>query len=264
MGKSLEIAHAAARRVGSFLLESIKKGGFHPGIKDDLSAVTLADAIAEKKIIDLISAEFPEDEFLSEETHPRLIERSDTNQGDTWVIDPLDGTTNFILGLPIWGVSICRLKQGLPVSAVLYFPVADELYEAEAGEGARMNGHDLQVSPPNPEQPFSCFACCSRTFQRYLVDIPYKLRVFGSAIYTFCQVARGSAIVGFEATPKVWDLAGAWLIVREAGGTIECIEGDAPFPLVSGLDYSKRSYPTLATSTKALWDKTRMKITPRG
>jgi len=153
--------------------------------------------------------------------------------------------------------------DGWTETAVLYFPSIDELFYAEQSQGAYLNGHSLNVSEHKASSPQSFFACCSRTHQRYHVSIAYKTRILGSAAYTFCAVGRGIALLGFEATPKIWDLAAAWLVVQEAGGVIEILNGSQPFPLSAGVDYPRKNFPTLAAATPELLDKARQQIVPR-
>ena len=147
-----------------------------------------------------------------------------------WIVDPLDGTTNYSLGLQVWGVLITRVHAGQPQVSVQYFPMLDELYTAGRGQGAWLNGTPLQPRMAEPDQPFGFFACCSRTHRRYEISIPYKPRILGSAAYSFCLLARGVALIGLEVMPKIWDIAGAWLLVQEAGGCVTHLDGE-PFIL---------------------------------
>ena len=108
------------------------------------------------------------------------------------------------------------------------------------------------------------FSCCSRTHRYYDVRVRYKARILGSAAYNLCTVARGVAVMGFEAPPKIWDIAGGWLVVSEAGGVVETLDGSRPFPLSSAEDYSQRKFPTLAAATQRLASLGREQITPKG
>ena len=211
--------------------------------------VTEADLAADRFIAAAISERFPGDRILSEELAPALIESENQT---LWVVDPLDGTTNFSLGLPFWGVSIARLQGGYPEVGALYFPRLDELYTTRRGAGAFFNNQRIQVSPPDPNQPWSFFSCCSRTFRDYEIGIKYKPRILGSAAYSLCCVARGIALLAFEATPKVWDIAAAWLLLQEAGGAVATYDDSQPFPLDAAQDYSQMPFPTLAAATPEL------------
>ena len=112
-------------------------------------------------------------------------------------------------------------------------------------------------------QPTSFFSCCSRANQYFDVDIKYKTRILGSAAYGLATVARGSAILAFEVTPKVWDFSASWLITQEAGGLIASLEGESPYPLIPGIDYESKSYALLTAATPELLDEGRSKIRKR-
>jgi myo-inositol-1(or 4)-monophosphatase len=180
-----------------------------------------------------------------------------------WVIDPLDGTTNFSLGLHYWGVSIARLVGGFPEIAAIYFPLIDELYTAQKGKGASLNTEHIYARPAQKGYQRTFFSCCSRTHKYYDVRVRYKTRILGSAAYDLCTVARGVSVLGFQATPKIWDIAAAWLIVEEAGGVIETHDGSNPFPIEAERDYNQQIYPTLAASNRPVLIKGREWIKAR-
>ena len=137
------------------------------------------------------------------------------------------------------------------------------MYTVQRGQGAFMNVVQMQVKPPRKDEPFTFFSCCSRTHRMYTVQVPYKARILGSAAYSFCSLARGISLLSFEATAKVWDVAGAWLVVDEAGGLIETLDGSQPFPLTPGIDYTAKEFPILAASTPALAARARQQILPK-
>lgn len=261
---TLEFAINLARRSGAVLLEYYHSGAFQPNLKPDRSVVTLADTASDQLIAAALNEAYPDDVLLSEELSP-CYRPPGPGQDDTgvWIIDPLDGTTNFALGLHFWGVLLARLVGGQPDTVVMYFPLLDELYTAQRGQGAFFNGHPLHIRPPSECSPLSFFACCSRTYRRYDVRVPYKARILGSTAYSLCTIARSIAVIGFEATPKIWDLAAPWLLVREAGGVIHTYDGSQPFPLDPGADYARQSYPVVAAATTELADQACQWITPK-
>ena len=256
MEQPLEFATRLARKVGRVLLEHLGDEQ-SSRLKPDLSIVTQADLAADRLIAASIQKNYPGEPIVSEELHPQL---SGDPSGGMWIIDPLDGTTNYSLGLPFWGISIARLVRGWPQSAVLYFPQLDELYSAQLGLGATFNDEPLKVKSPSLERHAAFFSCCSRTYRNYDVTIPYKPRILGSAVYSLSCVARNIALIGFEATPKIWDIAGVWLLVMEAGGSIQTLDGSQPFPVRPGIDYTRASFPTLAADTPELISWARGKI----
>jgi myo-inositol-1(or 4)-monophosphatase len=256
MDSSMEFATQLATETGRHLLEFFNPKGTSTNLKEDYSVVTEADLSADHLIARSLQREFPDDYLISEELHPSIGDID----APVWVVDPLDGTTNFSLGLPIWGVSIARIVNGWPSIGVIYFPFLDELYTAQQGSGAFLNGERLHTNPPITRQQTSFFSCCTRTHQKYDVSIRYKTRILGSACYTLCAVARGKAVIGFEATPKIWDIAGGWLIIAESDGTVETFDYSQPFPLQANFDYRETSFPILAGATSEIVSKSRNQI----
>jgi myo-inositol-1(or 4)-monophosphatase len=248
MNDPLDFAINLALQTGDLLQKYYSPSGIHAKLKPDHTVVTEADLIADKFITQQIKQHFPNDGILSEESSHFL----EDPQSPTWVIDPLDGTTNFSLGLAVWGVSIARLENGFPELGTLYYPRLNELYSTRRGTGAYLNKIPISTRPPDPAQPMSFFACCSRSFRNFNISVPYKPRIMGSSTYTLSMVARGSALLGFDTTPKIWDLAAAWLLVEEAGGIMSVFEGSLVFPIAPGIDYSSTSYTILAASTPKL------------
>jgi myo-inositol-1(or 4)-monophosphatase len=255
----LDFAAQLAGRAGAFLRERFELSGAPAARKPDRTVVTEADLAVDRLIAAAIREAYPEDQILSEELQTTF----GPDQLPTWVIDPLDGTTNFSLGIHHWGVSIARLVNGWPDTAALYFPLLDELYTAQRGQGAALNGERIHARPPVKDRPAAFFSCCTRTHREYSVSVPYKTRILGTAAYSLCLVARGAALLSFEATPKLWDLAAAWLVVEEAGGQVEMLAGGYPFPARPGFDYSGQNFPTVGAATPELIGKARQWITPR-
>lgn len=261
MSDELDFSVQLARHTGELLSKYFRRTGLNFRLKEDKSVVTEADLAADQWIAGEIRKYLPEDVLLSEElqtsTPASLKGRA------LWIIDPLDGTANFSLGLQIWGVLITRLVDGWPQLGALYFPMLEELYTVQLGKGAFLNGERIHVMPPDPSRPLPFFSCCSRTFRRYNVSIPYKARILGSAAYSFCALARGIAVVSFEVTPKIWDIAAAWLLVMEAGGVMDVYDGPAPFPIVPGHDYAHQSYASLGATSPGALAKARQQIQPK-
>jgi len=240
-----QFARKIAVQTGKLLEDYFYHHSQEIDIKADFTLITEADRAANNTISTAIRREFPEDGILSEEENTIYPEQS-----LVWVIDPLDGTTNFSQGLHHWGVSIACLEQGQPVLATVYFPLVREHYHAELGAGAELNGSPLQGNFSDQPDRYSFFVHCSRLNSRYRNKLPYKTRSLGSAAYHLCLVAKGTAILAVETRAKLWDLAGAWLVVREAGGVIERFQNPAPFPAQPGVDYNEYNYPLLAASSR--------------
>jgi myo-inositol-1(or 4)-monophosphatase len=252
-----EIAKAA----GQLLLGYFRSDTLASDLKSDYSIVTEADVAADHLIAAEIAKRFPGDSILSEELAPTSAPTG--TRPHTWVVDPLDGTTNFSLGVEHWGTSIARCDERGPDVGVLYFPALGEMYVASRGAGATLNGKPIRVRVPSKSRPIGMLACCARTPRLHHVNLPLKVRVYGSAAYTLVCVARGSAAIGMETRPKLWDLAAGWCVVEEAGGVIETIDGSAPFPLVAERGYADRSFPVLAAASGELLAQAREHIEER-
>jgi myo-inositol-1(or 4)-monophosphatase len=264
MSSTIDFAIQLARQTGQLLFEHFRSSDLQTTFKSDRSAVTNADVAADRMINAAIREYEPDALLMSEELQPCYpCDETETVTQPVWIVDPLDGTTNFSLGLHIWGVLLARLVDGWTETAVLYFPLVNELYWAQLGRGAYLNGQPLKVVPPTAERPLSFFACCARTFRKYQVSIPYKARILGSAAYSMCMVTRGASLLAFEATPKIWDIAAPWLLVQEAGGVIETLDGSQPFPIKPGVDYIRQSYPTIAAATPDLATRAHQQIVPK-
>ncbi len=248
--KRLDFAKSAALQTGKLLLDHFYNGNRQGELKADRTLVTKADQNADLLLQNMIQEKYPDDGILSEEGSTEFPEND-----HVWVLDPLDGTVNFSLGLHYWGVSIAHLENGLPQTAAVYFPVVDELYSASRGAGAELNGTPLLVSNPPVDSPYSVFVHCSRMLEKYQVKLPYKTRSLGAAAYHLCLITKGTAVLAFESTPKLWDFAGSWLIVEEAGGLIRANGELQPFPAQPGIKYSDHPYAIFAAASKEVMNE---------
>ena len=182
--------------------------------------------------------------FVGEEDEAR----DDALHGEAFIVDPIDGTTNFICHLHTSAVSVAMLREGEPVLAATYDPYRQEFYYAEKGKGATCNNQPICVS--QKELKDSLVFCgtapyypevADRTFllARWLWDEALDLRRYGSAVIELCLVARGCAGLMYEMKLSPWDYAAAGLILTEAGGKISQISGepltyDRPCSVVAG------------------------------
>ena len=251
-------AQGLALDVGRRLARRFEEARNNPRRKADRSLVTDADLEADETVTRALEAAFPGVPVLSEERATALPDTA-----AAWVLDPLDGTTNFALGLPMWGVLLAFLEDGQPSVGVAYFPVMDELFVAVRGQGATRNGAAIHTRGVDAAHETAFALVCSRSLQRYRLNWPWKMRILGSAGYEWATVARGVALASLQATPKVWDLAAPALIMTEAGGHWDVLQGESPFPLQAHVDYKNRDFPALAAATPALWHTLRENIAPR-
>ncbi|MDZ7952798.1 inositol monophosphatase family protein [Nostoc sp. DedQUE09] len=247
----LDFAQTTTTRVGKQLMQDF--GQVQASQKADGTLVTQADKWADQEIRDAIASTFSGYGILSEES-----DQSFPGTEWCWVIDPLDGTTNFTRGIPIWTISLGLLYRGTPIFGYVYAPTLNQAFHGfwpgssglATPMGAFLNLHPIHTSIDSPSNNHF-FNLCSRSTAAMKNGFPCKIRMLGVASYNFLTVATGATLGGIEATPKVWDLAGAWVIVQAAGGVWSSLKSE-PFPLSLGEDYSDRSFPTLVVSRPEL------------
>jgi myo-inositol-1(or 4)-monophosphatase len=216
-------------------------------IKEDGSVITDADRAVDRSLARRIHERYPDHAILSEESATVYEGRP-----VTWVIDPLDGTTNYALGICYWGCSIGVVIDGRPVIGVLVMPELGAEFWALAGAGAFLNGDRLGGAPPGVDERNSCLAICSRTWRYFDVAVQYKGRLLGSAAYDLAAVAEGVAVGCIQAASHIWDIAAGWVLLQEAGRQVGRLfpEAPDPFPLVPGTDYRGRIFPLAAAADK--------------
>jgi histidinol-phosphatase len=195
--------------------------------KSDQSPVTIADQEAEKKITAIITDAFPDHGFVGEE-----FGSSNTTAEYQWSIDPIDGTKNFIHGLPFFSTEIALLQNGVPILGVSNAPLLKRLVWAEKGKGAWLNSQKLSVSSVS-ELSNAYLSCGSlKHFDQYnlverLVALNQRtmsLRSFGDS-WSYTYLAGGYMDAVFEAHIKVWDVAASTIITQEAGGRVTDLFG---------------------------------------
>ncbi len=228
-GSGALAAALEAARVGGALALRYFTGSFEVAIKADRSPVTQADREAEEAIVKHLRGAFPEVGFLGEEFG------ASGSQETRWIVDPIDGTKNFVRGLPYWATLIALEEQGAVTLGVVHAPATGDLWWAERGGGAFVNGRALRVSTidrlADATLVHSSLGLVKRLpTARYwegflrLVDRTDRQRGFGDYFgYTF--VLRGQAELMVEADLKPWDLAPFKVLFEEAGGRFTDFEG---------------------------------------
>jgi myo-inositol-1(or 4)-monophosphatase len=238
-------AESTTHRIGAQLLEDF--GHTTASEKKDGSLVTQSDRWADEALRSAIAQAFPDHGVLSEE-----VEHIYPDKDWCWVIDPVDGTTNFARGLPIWGVSLGLLYRGTPVFGYVYFPPLQQSFHGfwqgpsglEMPSGAFLNGKPIHATREAITQNHF-FNLCARSIGILKNPFPAKVRMLGVATYNLLTVAAGATLGGAEATPKIWDIAAVWVIVQAAGAVWHPLESEPIFPLTVGQNYGDRSFPTL-------------------
>jgi len=225
MSVLLDVAVEAGRKAGSILLDHTRSG-FRIEYKNPINLVTDADHAAERCIIDHIHTQFPTHGFLAEEQG--RIEQSPSPY--LWIIDPLDGTTNFAHGYPAYCVSIGLEYRGRCALGVVFDPSRDDLFTATEGSGAQLNGHPIHVSNASTLDNsllVTGFAYDIRESPRNNLDHFAKfalraqgIRRTGSAALDLCYVAAGRFDGFWEVKLNPWDMAAGSILVKEAGGRL--------------------------------------------
>jgi myo-inositol-1(or 4)-monophosphatase len=216
-------------------------------LKPDGTLVTACDLWSDQTLVHGLQALYPGEGILSEEGDRRLPTTS-----AFWVVDPLDGTTNFAAGIPCWSISLARFEAGRPVLGILDVPPLGLRIIAKAGLGAWRNGVPLDAPAAQPH-PGQCVSLCSRSItvlqKRPDRSFPGKIRLFGVASLNLVSVATGQTVAALEATPKLWDLAAAWLVLRELSCPVHWLQGD-PAAIQPGTDLTSMGFPVLAADAQ--------------
>ncbi len=239
-------------RIGEKLLEDFAK--LEPTRKADGSLVTEADKWADHELRKAIKQCFPTHGVLTEETE-HILPHTDW----CWVIDPIDGTTNFTRGIPIWGISMGLLYQGVAVFGFIHFPQIQQTYHGYYCEntsltgpkGSFLNNTPIYTSYDDPSFNH-VFMLCNRSLDVLKHNFPCKIRITGVTSYDLMSVAFGATLGAIEASPKIWDIAGAYPILRGAGGSLVHLGQKGCFPLTRGLNYGDISFPCLAVARENL------------
>ena len=223
---------------------SIKNG-------DPKNFVTEVDQKIEKQIRKLLQKKFPTHKIIGEELGSHKLEKNDY----IWIIDPIDGTVNFIHGLPLCCISIALWDSHGPLIAVVFSPALNLLFTAQRGKGANLNGRKIKVSDKkyfggfgwgrNPIQ-------AAKNFPKIIKHLP-KIRALGSSALEFAFVAAGIFDFHIQAGINIWDFAASVLLIQEAGGKVSDWKGK---PLTLNSTHiaggNKLTHPNLVKILKGL------------
>jgi len=223
--KELALAKKAARAAGEILRGHWRRGGYEIGSKGHDNPVTAADLEADRAIKKMLRDPFPGYGWLSEETADNA-ERLKCRR--VWIVDPLDGTKEFIKGIPEFAVAIALIEDGVPVLGVTYNPVKRETYWAMRGAGCYLNKRRVRVTRTRTLKRATVLASRSETARGewQMFRGMLNARPTGSVAYKLALVAAGKGDATFTRSPKSeWDIASGAALVIEAGGTITDIKG---------------------------------------
>ena len=233
MQPSLSYVENLARQSGAIL-----RAGYDTehqvGYKGVIDLVTEVDHLSEELLLGAIQRDFPGHHIFSEETG--VIQGSDEH---VWYIDPLDGTVNYAHHIPIFCVSIAYAFRGTLTLGAVYDPMRDEMFLAERGKGAHLNGRPLRVSSTTELQksllvtgfPYTAWDTPQDNFDNFVKfgKLSRGVRRLGSAAIDLCYVAAGRFDGFWEMALNPWDVAAGGLIVEEAGGHVTSVSGEADY-----------------------------------
>jgi myo-inositol-1(or 4)-monophosphatase len=231
----LNIAVKAARRAGAIINRAALEGAFEVRAKNRNDFVTQVDQAAEQAILDIVRRAYPDHGVLAEESGAAAGARDEYR----WIIDPLDGTTNFIHGFPQYCVSIALEHKGTLAQAVVYDPAKNELFTASRGRGAFLDDRRIRVSKcahlkdalVGTGFPFKEVARIDRYLGQLstLMQGSAGVRRAGAAALDLAYVAAGRLDAFWESGLAPWDMAAGALLIQEAGGLVSDLEGKADY-----------------------------------
>jgi len=222
-----KIAVKAVKEAGK-IIEKKFKGPNRVSYKKDSSVVTNIDFEAEKTIIKLIKKNFPSHNILAEEIGGRVGENY------TWIIDPLDGTTNYISRMPFFSTSIALFYRRKPILGIIFNPISKEFYFAEKGRGAYLNGKRIKIGRKRILLKSVLALGRGRAREDFIklqkvlekaIGKCHTFRIWGSTSLGLCYVASGRIDGYIDVGSKPWDYAAGILIVKEAGGRVTDFRG---------------------------------------
>ena len=224
LSREISVVRTAVRQAGAAIMR-IAAEHYSQAAQADRSIVTLADIEADKILRDTLTSEFADYGWLSEETKdmPGRFERS-----RVWIVDPMDGTREFVMKNPEFVVSVALVENGEPVLGVIYNPSTDDLYEATIGNGAKLNGNPIGCDhglDGKPVVEVSASDVAKGRFEH--LESVVDLRPCGSIAYKLARLAAGTCDSTLSITPKnEWDIAAGVMIVKEAGGVVTDLDGN--------------------------------------
>ena len=215
----LEPVKEIAEEAGRIALSQF--GASRPHVKTDRSFVTATDREVERFMRRELHELFPDDAVIGEE----FGRSPGRTQEYAWLLDPIDGTTNFVAGLPHWAVCVARLRRGVPVLGVVVLPVLRETYAAATGMGATVNGCPFKMierdDPPNEQ----LIAVWSTWYREVDLKFSGKVRTLGSTVVKCLYAARGSFVGALTPEVHAWDIAAGLPVLWESGGQAYARDG---------------------------------------
>ena len=235
------------------ILPRFNKIGYE--LKEDGSLITDADLCADKRIHQLLKEHYPHIAFMSEEMSEEEQRDLLRNEPEIWCLDPLDGTSNFAAGFPLFSSSLALIQNGEVMMAVTYDVNRDEMFTAIKGQGAYLNGKRLLGESPTDEIKGAVAIVDFKRLPKDLTlkvinDVPYRSqRNLGSSVLEWAWMAAGRGQLYLHGQLKLWDCAAGTLLLSEAGGYSSTLEGEPVFNI------EKTVCSVVASPSKSLYRK---------
>jgi len=231
MSKELEVAIKAAKEAGEILKENFNNTN-PVTFKDEGGSLTKIDTLSETKIVSILKENFPNHSINAEESGLKQ-----KNSKFLWLVDPIDGTSNFAAQIPLFVVSIALSQSNIFQLGVIYEPLFNNLYVSEKNEGSKLNGNKSSVNDVNTLAKsivsYGRAPSSKDEFLKIFTKLEKKTRtqrVLGSMMLELCYVAVGKIEATILLKPYPWDLAAGALLIEEAGGKVTDFEGNSWSP----------------------------------
>jgi len=221
--RDLEVLKDYVQEAGQAIFQMSEKG-FDTAYKENKDPVTTADLEADRILKEGLLKYFPQTGWLSEETRDDPMR---LGKKQVWIVDPIDGTKEFVSGIPEYSVSVALAENGFPVLATVYNPATEELFSAAKGKGAWLNGEPIEADHPLGNLPVLLASRSEIQRGEFIPFEPFaEIRPCGSIAYKLALVAVGFADATLSLGPKnEWDIAAGVLLMAEAGGEVSDITG---------------------------------------
>lgn len=233
-------------------------------LKADRSEVSQGDLEAQRAIAALLRAQRPGDGLLCEEHDPLPGGPAPDAARIWWLIDPVDGTRNYVRGIPVYTCSVAAVCDGTPLAGAIYDPAQDRLYSADVQQGLHIDGRPAARAATMPQAarplvgiPSTCHGAARAVLLEWLERC--ILRNLGSTALHLALVAEGRLAGALVADARLWDIAAGWVLIRAAGGCMRALDGRELFPL-DPARYRGEPLACLAACDEPTWDALR----PRG
>lgn len=241
--KALSTARDIASEAGEVALSEF--GTVAASYKSDGSMVTRTDRAVESMIREALNEAYPDHAILGEEEGLEGIDGASS----VWIVDPIDGTNNFVFGLPLWGVSLGLFRNNEPCAGVMYMPCTDQMFSAASGLGVFLNGEPVAAQDGDEINENELLTISSPPLGRWKLDLCMKPRIYGCASFAMATVPAGVSRALIHTSYYIWDAAAALCMMKEAGVVVTDPDGTSLYN-IAGWDLSEHAPPMIAAAPR--------------